>query len=116
MVVAAHRTKVRGFVTTTVESVAFEPPERVRFRLLRGPVPYVVEHFALREVPEGGTELEYAGELGADLWALGRLWGKRVAKIWVGTVAASLEQIKAGSEERAKARERRAGSGGGPEP
>ena len=115
MVIAAHRTKVRGFVTITVEAVAFDPPERVRFRLLRGPVPHVVEHFLLHEVPDGGTELEYAGELGADLWVLGRLWGRRVAKIWVGTVAASLERIKAGSEERARAQERRAGSGGAPE-
>lgn len=106
MVVAAHRTKVRGFVIVTVESVMFEPPERVGFRLLRGPVPHVVESFLLREV-EGGTELAYEGELGADLWFLGRLYGGQVAKVWVRTVAASMEQIKAAAEQRAAARSRR---------
>lgn len=106
MVVAAHRTKVRGFVIVTVESVMFEPPERVGFRLLRGPVPHVVESFLLREA-EGGTELAYEGELGADLWFLGRLYGGQVAKVWVRTVAASMEQIKAAAEQRAAARSRR---------
>lgn len=106
MVVAAHRTKVRGFVTVTVESVMFEPPERVGFRLLRGPVPHVVESFLLRDA-EGGTELAYEGELGADLWFLGRLYGGQVAKVWVRTVAASMEQIKAAAEQRAAARRRR---------
>ncbi len=72
LVVAAHRTKLRRFVSVTVESVVFEPPERVGFRHLRGPVPHAVEEFLLREAEEG-TELEYRGELGIDFWVLGRL-------------------------------------------
>lgn len=106
MAVAAHHTKLRGFTATTVESVTFEPPERIGFRLLRGPVPYVVESFVLREVP-GGTELSYQGELGADLWFLGRLSGRLAAKIWVRTVAASMETIRTGAEERAARGSRR---------
>ncbi len=106
MALAAHHTKVRWFTTTTLETVRFTPPERVDFRLVRGPVPHVIERFLLREIDDG-TELEYAGELGADLWGLGRLWGRRVARAWERAVQASLGQVKAGAEERAAARERR---------
>ncbi len=50
MVLAAHRTPVRGrLVATTVETVRFTRPERVDFRLVRGPVPYVVERFTLTQ-------------------------------------------------------------------
>ena len=81
-------------MTTTLETVRFEPPERVHFRLARGPVPSVVEEFRLREV-DGGTELEYRGELATDLWLLGRLWGAAVARTWVAAER-SLQQHKAG--------------------
>jgi hypothetical protein len=76
MVLAAHRTPVRrGLVATTLETVRFQRPNRVDFRLVRGPVPHVVEHFLLHQ-RDGGTTIEYGGELGADLWAVGRWWGR----------------------------------------
>ena len=100
---AAHYTPVYGLTATTVETVRFEPPERVHFRLVRGPVPHVVEQFELRET-EDGTELEYSGELGADLWALGALWGAAVARRWVETVESSLAAIKDEAERRAQPR------------
>jgi hypothetical protein len=103
MVLAAHFTPIRTFVATTVETVRFEPPSRVHFRLVRGPVPHVVEEFVLRETP-GGTELEYRGELGTDLWALGRWWGARVARQWEAAVRTSLEAVKVESEWRAAQR------------
>lgn len=80
MVLAAHRTPVRfGLVATTVETVRFRRPDRVDFRLVRGPVPHLVEQFRLR--PDGaGTVLEYDGELAADFWAVGRWWGRRVGR------------------------------------
>ena len=64
MVLAAHRTPVRGrLVATTVETVRFSRPDRVDFRLVRGPVPYVVEQFVLTTTTAGdGTRLEYSGE------------------------------------------------------
>jgi hypothetical protein len=99
LVLAAHHTPAYGLTATTVETVRFERPERVHFRLLRGPVPHVVERFELREAGEG-TELVYEGELGTDLWALGELWGAAVARTWVATVAASLDTIKAEAERR----------------
>ena len=39
MVLAAHFTQVKCGVTSTVETVRFEQPERIHFRLVRGPVP-----------------------------------------------------------------------------
>lgn len=100
MVLAEHFTPVGPLVTTTLETVRFEPPESVHFRLARGPVPYVVEQFRLRETAEG-TELEYSGELGTDLWALGRLWGAAVARTWEAAVQHSLTAIKCEAERRA---------------
>jgi hypothetical protein len=106
MVLAEHFTPVGPLVTTTVETVRFERPERVHFRLLRGPVPYVVETFELRETDEG-TRLEYSGELGTDLWALGRLWGTATARIWEATVRRSLDAVKVEAERRAATTRRR---------
>ncbi len=103
VVLAAHHTRAYGLTVTTIETVRFEPPERVHFRLLRGPVPHVLETFELREV-DGATELEYTGELGTDLWVLGSLWGAAVARTWEATVAASLEAVRAEAERRAAPR------------
>jgi hypothetical protein len=103
MVLAEHYTRVGPFLTTTVETVRFEPPERVRFRLVRGPVPHVVEEFHLRETGPR-TELEYHGSLETDLWALGRLWGAAVARRWEGAVRESLNAVKAEAERRAARR------------
>ena len=86
MAVAAHFTPVsRGMRTTTVEAVRFTRPERIEFRLLRGPVPHVRETFELHPTASG-TQLEYTGEMGTDLWALGRWWGRAVAGRWEATV------------------------------
>lgn len=102
MVLAAHRTPVGGgLVAVTVETVTFAPPERIGFRLVRGPVPYVAETFELEETPNG-TRLTYTGELATDLWRFGELWGDLVARSWIGAVESSLEQIKAESERRTR--------------
>ena len=99
MVLAAHRTPVGGrIVTTTVETVRFDRPETIDFRLVRGPVPHVVERFTLQ--PEQGvTRLEYTGELGADFWGLGRWWADQVATKWEATVRA----IDRSHQERSRA-------------
>lgn len=101
LVLAAHKTPLRGgrLVATTVETVRFERPDRVHFRLVRGPVPHVVEQFVLEDV-EGTTRLEYRGELGTDLWFLGSWWGRLVARSWERTVARSLEAITTEAERR----------------
>ena len=85
MVLAAHSTKVKCGVTTTVETVHFERPDRINFRLVRGPVPHVRESFVLEEAEKGST-LTWVGELGTDYGALGALWGDVVARSWEKTV------------------------------
>jgi hypothetical protein len=102
LVLAAHFTPLAGGLTvTTVETVRFERPHRVSFRLVKGPVPHVVEHFELQP-RDGGTAIDYRGELGTDLWMLGRWWGDRVAPAWERTVATSLEGVRAEAERRAR--------------
>ncbi len=102
MVLAEHVSPIYGrLIATTVETVRFESPHRISFRLLRGPVPYVTETFELSEFG-GGTAFVYRGELGTDLWSLGRWWGNRVARVWEQTVETSLDSIQAEAERRAR--------------
>jgi hypothetical protein len=99
LVLAAHHTPLAfGQRATTVETVRFERPHRIAFRLVRGPVPHVVETFELTDTGDGTTELLYTGELGTDLWAPGAWWGRLVATSWERTVEASL----AGAREEAE--------------
>lgn len=113
MVLAEHRTKLRGrLVATTVETVRFDRPDRVEFYLTRGPVPFVTEQFALSPVhaagPAGdgvGTRLRYTGELGTDLWAVGAQWGDVVAQAWERVVASTFAAVQVEAERR-QARDR----------
>jgi hypothetical protein len=100
MVLAAHFTPVRCGVATTVETVRFDRPERVDFRVVRGPVPHVDESFVL-DSDGDSTRLTWAGELGTDFWALGAWWGDRVARAWEQAVRSSLAAIIAEAERRA---------------
>jgi hypothetical protein len=102
MVLAAHRTPVRGrLVATTVETVRFTRPDRIDFRLVRGPVPHVVEQFVLTPT-DHGTRLAYDGELGTDMWRFGQRWGDVVAQRWEAVVATSFVTIKAEAERQAR--------------
>ncbi len=103
MVLAAHRTPIRGrLVATTVETVRFSRPDQVHFRLVRGPVPHVVERFDLTEEPFG-TRLRYEGELGTDLWRLGQWWGDAVAGPWERTVEKTFRAVAVEAERRTQA-------------
>jgi len=106
MVIAEHDTPVLGgrTVSTTVESVRFERPQFIHFRLLRGPVPLVTETFEFRPGSAGATtDFEYRGELSTDLWSVGAWWGRVVAKRWEAAVSESLQSIKAEAERRSRA-------------
>jgi hypothetical protein len=115
LVVAAHLTKVHFYEARTVEAVDLEPPSRMGFRHLTGPVPYAVEEFRLERDGEA-TELHYDGELGIDYFLLGRIAARRwVLPQWNRTVAGHLEEVKLQAErraERARARDLARGSGG----
>ena len=101
MVLAAHFTQVKCGITTTLETVRFQRPDRIDFRLVRGPVPHLVESFLLTPT-DAGTELRWQGELGTDGWALGEWWGGRVAPAWTRAVQMSLHEIAAEAERRAR--------------
>lgn len=101
MVLAEHLTKVRHRTVTTVETVRFERPGLIHFRLVRGPVPHLSEVFELDET-EGGTRLTWRGELGTDLGRLGERWGARVARAWARAVERSIESVKTEAERRAR--------------
>jgi len=104
LVLAAHRTPIRGRLeAVTVETVHLQRPTRVDFRLVRGPVPHVVETFDLQPVGVG-TQLTYTGELGTDLWAIGARWGDLVADRWEAAVAETLEAVRVEAERRASNR------------
>ncbi|MFV2039692.1 MAG: SRPBCC family protein [Acidimicrobiales bacterium] len=109
MVVASHRSDLGLYTAETVEAVGFDEPERIRFRHLRGPVPYAVEEFRLDEIDENTTLLTYEGELGLDWWIAGELAARyAVVPVWLDTVTAHVEASIAAVTERAEARRRRA--------
>jgi hypothetical protein len=101
MVLAAHFTPAGRLTAKTVETVRFSRPDRVDFRLVRGPVPHVVETFTLQE-HDSATVLDYSGELGTDGGAFGARWGVLVARQWEQAVAASFASIKIEAERRAE--------------
>jgi hypothetical protein len=104
LVVAAHHTKVHFYTARTVEAVDLQPPARVGFRHLTGPVPYAVEEFVLTDA-SGTTELRYTGEIGIDFFILGRLAGRRwVRPQWERTVRAHLDDVKERAEQRSARR------------
>jgi Polyketide cyclase / dehydrase and lipid transport len=109
MVLAAHFTPVRCGTTTTLETVRFHRPERIDFRVVRGPVPHLTESFLLAP-DDGGSELRWQGELGSDLWALGEWWGSRVASNWTRVVWTSIGEIATEAERRARSSHRAAES------
>ena len=105
LVVASHLTKVHFYEARTVEAIDLEPPVRMGFRHLTGPVPYAVEEFRLEQDGDE-TELHYDGELGIDFFLLGRLAARRwVIPQWHRAVREHLGTIKAQAEQRARSRD-----------
>src|SRR3954451_6202911 len=109
MVVAAHYTPLGHRLTaTTVETVRFERPHRVSFRLLRGPVPHVTETSTLTPSSDG-TDFTYVGEIGADFWNLGPWRINLVCERLGHTVEAALTGIIQEADRRAGSTRQRSG-------
>ena len=102
LVLAEHYTLVHGgrLTAATLETVTFDRPHRIAFRLVRGPVPHITEEFALTE-QDGTTRLDYSGELGTDFAAAGQWWAGRVAAVWEAAVRSSFTSIRTEAERRA---------------
>lgn len=103
MVLAEHYTPVHhGRLTAaTLETVTFERPNRIAFRLVRGPVPHITEEFILTG-HDDTTRLEYSGELGTDFAAAGQWWAGRVAAAWEAAVRSSFASIQTEAERRVR--------------
>jgi hypothetical protein len=101
MVLAEHYTPVHhGRLTAaTLETVTFDRPHRIGFRLVRGPVPHITEEFTLTEHADA-TRLDYSGELGTDFGTAGEWWADRVAAVWEAAVRSSFTAIRAEAERR----------------
>ncbi len=101
MVLAEHYTPVhQGRLTAvTLETITFDRPHRIAFRLVRGPVPYLTEVFTLTE-HDGTTRLDYSGELGTDFGTAGQWWAGRVAAAWEAAVRSSFAGIRTEAERR----------------
>jgi hypothetical protein len=109
--VAAHFTKVNFYTARTVEVVELDPPARIGFRHLTGPVPHALEGFELEEF-DGHTRLRYGGEIGIDFFVLGRIAARYwVRPQWERTVRGHLADVKRRAEQRAD-RQRARDSGG----
>ncbi len=105
MVLAEHYTAVGSKRAVTLETVRFERPHLVSFRLVRGPVPEVTETFFLSG-ELGITTLRYEGALGTDGGRLGAKWGALVAKRWEEAVEQAMTRVKKESERVAARRSR----------
>jgi hypothetical protein len=101
MVLAEHYTSVHhGRLTAaTLETVTFDRPHKIGFRLVRGPVPCITEDFTLAD-DNGTTRLEYSGELGTDFGLAGQRWANRVAAAWEAAVRSSFRSIRTEAERR----------------
>jgi hypothetical protein len=103
MVLAEHYTPVHHgrLRAVTLETVTFDRPHTIGFRLVRGPVPSITEEFTLAE-DDGTTRLEYAGELGTDFGIAGQWWAGRVAAAWEAAVRSSFRGIRTEAERRVR--------------
>ena len=66
-------------------------------------MPHVVETFTLADTEEG-CQLDYDGEWGTDLGALGACWGRIVARRWQALVKATMTAVKAEAQRKQQRR------------
>ncbi len=101
-IVAEFKTRAGPFRYTTIEKITLEPPERITFEHLSGPLHYAWEEFVFNDV-DGDTELVHNGEF---IWHRFPLFG------WFGgiiytrpmferAVEKHMHQIKESCEARA---------------
>ncbi len=93
-------TPVFGRTVRTLEEVMFLPPDRITYRLLRGPLPGVHEEFRL-EPADGGTVLYYSGGFQAHgPWPRTVFDRLVVPRIYRRAVWKSMQDIKRAAEDR----------------
>ena len=102
-IIAEFKTRAGPFTITTLEEVTLEPPERITFRHLRGPLHYAREEFAIHDV-DAGTELTHDGEfVWSRLPVLGWLAGRLLIEpAFERIIEDHVEMIRVACEARAK--------------
>jgi hypothetical protein len=92
----------KGKTIRTLELVKLEPPERILYSWLKGPLPGVEEEIAFEVAADGCTEMTYRGSFragaGSLRWVMGRLYVRRV---FDRLVREHLDQGKRAAEQRA---------------
>jgi hypothetical protein len=98
--VVEFTTTVFGRQVVTVEEVVLEPPLRIHYRLIKGPLPEVVEDFSLH--PESkGTTLDYTGWFVPNRPLLRRLLDRvAVPILYRRAVGQSMADVKRLAEAR----------------
>ena len=101
-IIAEFRTKAGLRTYVTLEQVTLDPPERIAFKHLNGPLVCVEEEFLLKEV-DGGTELVHQGEFEwKRIPILGYLVGRLYVKwMFERLMVKHMEELKQGIEARA---------------
>jgi (2Fe-2S) ferredoxin len=70
----------RGRAVRTVERVVLEPPHRIRYSWLKGPLPSVEEEIAFLAKGSDETEIVYSGAFSFQTGVLGWVYGRLVVK------------------------------------
>ena len=101
-IVAEFKTRVGPLTYTTVEEVVLEPPDRISFTHLKGPLHYAWEQFEFRDV-DGDMELVHRGEF---VWhwlpVFGWLWGWMYVKpLFERLIVKHMRQVRVSCEARA---------------
>ena len=101
-IVAEFKTRAGLFTYTTTERVTLDPPERITFVHLKGPLQYAREEFLFSE-RDDGTELVYNGEFNWHRfpvvgWLVGRFY---VKPMFERVLQKHMHQIKVACEARA---------------
>lgn len=119
--VVRFTTELRRRQVPTTELVVAEPPDRIRYRWLEGPLPEVEEAISFKEAG-GATELVYEGRFRPGRGLIRWLYGRVVVKpVFERLVRQHLQQAKDVAEGRARRSgkyrgdARRPGSRGGTE-
>ncbi len=100
--IAQFKTKAGPMSYTTIEEIDFEPPERITFKHLSGPLHYAWEEFVYRDV-DGDTEVVHNGEF---IWHPFPLIGKLAGLMYTRptferVIEKHMKVIKDAAEERA---------------
>jgi hypothetical protein len=110
--IVEFRTDYKGREIVTLERVELDPPVRIDYRWIEGPLPEVTETISFEEVGPGTTDMRYCGRFeprrGAFRWLVGRFV---VKPAFDRLVLEHLNQAKEIAERRA-ARSRLYGASG----